>query len=283
MTIDAAYHTLQQQLTAIYDNSEATNIADWVMEAISGKRRREWMLEEQLLLAEEQQLKLARYTNELLQHRPVQYVLGESYFYGMKLFVDENVLIPRPETEELADWIVKYHNRRPEPLTILDIGTGSGCLALAIKKNIPSAEVHAIDISAGALTVVERNAKDQKLDIRLAQLDILDASAWAQLPQMNIIVSNPPYITLNEKAGILPNVLDYEPHSALFVTNNDPLQFYKAIEQFAAHKMLPGGSVFLELHRDFALETRRYYVEKDWKTDLRNDMQGAPRMLHCQR
>lgn len=281
MTIQNAFATLAKQLAAIYEPQEDENIADWVLESLTGKRGRDRLSAKEEQLSTAQQLKLQSYTDELLKHRPVQYVLGESYFYNLKLFVDENVLIPRPETEELADWIIKSYPSGINVGHILDIGTGSGCIALTLKKNIPSATVYAVDIAASALAVAQKNAQDLDLDVRFQQLDILQPGAGMGLPELDLIVSNPPYITVMEQQSMLPNVLEYEPHLALFVHNEDPLQFYKAIEQFAAKYLKLSGSLFLELHRDFATDTEAYYRLKGWGTELRQDMQGNDRMLRC--
>lgn len=280
MNIQDAYQSLKTQLTALYDPAEAGNIADWVVEALTGYRLSERVRHAGQLLSEAQAAQLATYTAQLLQHRPVQYVLGESYFYGLKLWVDESVLIPRPETEELVDWALKGIGQQPGT-AVLDIGTGSGCIPLAIKKNRPGAVVHALDISDQALAVARRNARDLELEVGFRKCDVLDPAQWEDLPRFDVIVSNPPYITLPEKDSMMAHVLDYEPHLALFVSNNDPQQFYKAIELLARKKLAPGGQLFLELHRDFAAETTRYYQDKGWHTVLRKDMQDNDRMLGC--
>jgi release factor glutamine methyltransferase len=284
ITPEEAYSRLQEQLRALYETAEAGNIAEWVIESLCGKRRREWLLQKELLLREPEQMQLRQYTEELLRHRPVQYVLGESYFYDLKLYVDERVLIPRPETEELADWVLKYAKaQRFAAPVMLDIGTGSGCLPLVFKKHLPGAAVYAADISEGALAVAVRNAAQLNLDIHWLQADMLTGLGLEAVPPADIIISNPPYITLQEQDSIMPHVLDFEPHQALFVTNNDPLQFYKAIGHFAGERLKPGGRLFLELHVDFARETRQYYQETGWHTELRKDMQGRNRMLCCNR
>lgn len=281
MDMGKAELLLKEKLETIYESGEAESIADWTLESLTGKKRLE-RLQSPTILNEEQQVKLEQYAMELMEYRPVQYVLGESYFYGMKLFVDERVLIPRPETEELADWIMKYaHQQQLKQPVVLDIGTGSGCLALAVKKSIPDADVYAADLSEGALTVASENAGRLNLDVRFLEMDILDAGVGRGLPQLDIIVSNPPYITLPEQESILPNVLRYEPHQALFVTNNDPLQFYKAIASFSGKYLKKNGSLFLELHRDYAEDTLQYYLAKGWKAELKQDMQQQDRMLHC--
>jgi release factor glutamine methyltransferase len=282
MKVLAADEQISKQLSGLYDEAEAINISDWVMESLTGKNRLQRSLDTSLSLSETEQVTLEKYLVELMEYRPVQYVLGESYFYGMKLFVDERVLIPRPETEELADWIVKYaHQQQIKQPAVLDIGTGSGCLALAVKKSIPDATVHAVDLSEGALAVASGNAAQLNLDVRFLKMDILDVNTGSSLPQLDIIVSNPPYITLPEQESILPNVLRYEPHQALFVTNSDPLQFYKAIASFSGKYLKKNGSLFLELHRDFAADTLQYYLDKGWKAELKQDMQEQDRMLHC--
>ncbi len=284
MKLFEAEEHIVYRLSGLYDKAEAVNIADWILESLTGRNRAMRNLDKTIALSEQQQIRLEQYMVELMEYRPVQYVLGESHFYGMKLFVDENVLIPRPETEELADWAVKYAATEQllQP-TILDIGTGSGCLALALKKGIPGARVLGADISDGALAVAGRNAKENHLDVTFLKLDILDQEAGRALPGLDLIVSNPPYITLPEKESIMPHVLRYEPHEALFVTNSDPLQFYKAIESFAGRHLKPGGALFLELHRDFAVAAQQYFGEKGWDVILRKDMQEQDRMLYCKK
>lgn len=280
MTIQDAHQYLTEKLQTIYDVSEAGNIAIWVLESLTGYNRLAQKVNSGQRLTDLQLHKLEGYVKELLEHRPVQYVLGECYFMDMKLFVDESVLLPRPETEELVDWVIKYCQsqgiRKP---AILDIGTGSGCIALGLKKHIPDSKVTAVDISQDALLIAKKNEKDLKLEIDWQQLNILKEEDWHKLSGFDIIVSNPPYITLPEKETMLQNVLSYEPHQALFVTNHDPQQFYKAIEVFATEKLNKNGVVFMELHRDFAKETQFYYETKNWQTTLRKDMQGNDRML----
>ena len=280
MKIQNASQYLTGKLQTIYDVSEANNIAEWELESLAGFSRLMQRVHEQQDLTDEQQRNLETYTNELLQHRPVQYVLGECYFMDMKLFVDESVLVPRPETEELVDWIIKYCQSQGiiKP-SILDIGTGSGCIALALKKHIPLSTVTAIDMSPEALAVARKNADSLNVKVDWQLCNILNKETWNTLSEFDIVVSNPPYITIEEKESMLPNVLSYEPHQALFVTNNDPQQFYKAIEAFAQKQLKQNGVVFLELNRDFAKETKAYYDNNNWQTILKKDMQENDRML----
>lgn len=284
MNAKEAFGKLRETLQAIYEPAESANIADWVVEAVTGRRQLDLRHTEDSSMSAAQELLLQKYTGELLQHRPVQYVLGESYFYDMKLHVDERVLIPRPETEELVHWALSFLRAygQPAPL-VADLGTGSGCVALALKKHCPAAGVSAVDLSAGALSVAQANAAALGLDVAWLQADILHPQGLEELPVQDLVISNPPYITLPEQKDIQPHVLAFEPHQALFVTDGDPLQFYKAIGRIALAKLRPGGGLFLELHRDFAAQTRDWYVAGGWHTELRKDMQGEDRMLFCRR
>lgn len=211
---------------------------------------------------------------------PIQYILGEAYFDEFSLKVRPGVLIPRPETDELVHWIKKSHNRQ-EKYSILDIGTGSGCIAIAIAKAFPNANINAIDISNNALDIARQNALNMGVKINFAQEDILTAVPSEQT--YDIIVSNPPYIHPDEAIDLDIHVLEHEPKQALFVTNNDPLQFYKAIEKFAVHSLNKNGFLYLELHSLYAQDTQTYFNNNGWITCLRDDMQGMPRMLQCKK
>lgn len=285
MTILQATVNLKEKLGEIYEDSEAAQIATWIMEALTGKGKAEQRLYAELELNKEQQILWRYYLDELMQNRPVQYVLGESYFYGLKLYVDENVLIPRPETEELVEWAVNSitENTAIKHPLVLDIGTGSGCIAIAIKNTLAEAKVYAMDVDKGALSVAKKNAGLCNTEIHFVESDILDSSSAEHLPVFDYIISNPPYITQEEKETILPNVLQYEPHKALFVTNNDPLQFYKAIEKFARRHLRERGLLFLELHRDFAVQAKEYFLDSGWNCTMRKDMQDNLRMICCEK
>ena len=288
MTIHEASQQLRFQLFTLYDDREAANIADLVMENITGWTKIDRVVNKTVPLSYIQQQQLNDYTNALMANKPLQYVLHEAWFFGMKLYADENVLIPRPETEELVDWIVKdnisskfiVHSSKASVNNVLDIGTGSGCIPLAIKKMLPNIELHAVDISEGALKVAKKNAATLQLHIHFHQLDILDADATQSMPQFDIIVSNPPYIPQSDKATMAANVLQYEPHLALFVDNEDPLLFYKAIAAFAHSHLKPGGYIYLEIHEEMAQAVTALYREKGFTNiELRKDLQGRDRML----
>jgi release factor glutamine methyltransferase len=273
MTIQEAGQQLLRQLATIYDSREAANIADWVMEHLTGWKKSERVINKEYMLEPDKELLLKRYTQELLQHKPVQYVLHESWFCGMKLYVDENVLIPRPETEELVEWIISEVKEGK----VLDIGTGSGCIAIALKKKLPRLDVTGCDVSEQALEVANKN---KYANITLIQADILDSESWTRLPSPTVIVSNPPYIPLKDKNLMRDNVLQYEPHIALFVEDNDPLLFYGAIAAFAKRNLLPGGAIYVEIHEDLGSSVQEVFRANGFThTEIRKDMQGKDRMV----
>lgn len=213
---------------------------------------------------------------QLKAGKPVQQIIGQAYFWDRFYKVNEHTLIPRPETEELMYWIQKmqYKNIR----NIIDIGTGSGCIACTLKLFFPDANVYALDISAEALAIAQTNASNNNLSIHFIKGDIL-ADINEALPQFDLIVSNPPYITAEEKADMHTNVLAHEPHSALFVTNDDPLQFYKTIATFSDKHLAENGHIFLELNKDYGKATQLHYEALVYQTELKQDMQSNDRML----
>lgn len=282
MTLQEAHRFTYNSLNTIYDNREATNITNLVMENITGHNRMDRLLHASDPLTQTQQQKLTNYLPLLTRHTPVQYVLNEVWFYGMLLYVNEDVLIPRPETEELTNWIVQDEKKRGTVTSsrILDIGTGSGCIPVALKKNLPAAEVHALDISTKALEVARKNAGQQDVLVHFHEVDILRPIEKSLLPVFDIIVSNPPYIPVKDKAGMHPNVLEYEPHLALFVADEDPLLFYRAIANFAKDHLAKDGVIYLELHDMLGASTRELFMSVGFQnTTLRKDMQGKDRML----
>ncbi len=276
MTIHEANMQLLFRLYEIYDDREAANIADLVMENVTGWKRIDRVTNKQVKMSEVMTQQLDKYTQELLTHKPVQYVLHEAWFGGMKLYVDENVLIPRPETEELVDLIVK--DKKEKEIQILDIGTGSGCIAIALKKHLPLCEVYAIDISSDALTVAEKNNVLNNTKVRFILSDIFEEISWNQFSSFDCIVSNPPYIPSTETKLMSDNVTKFEPHLALFVPDNDPLKFYKTIARFAEKKLSPGGSVFVEVHENFAEEVKKVFSFLG-DVQIKKDMQGKERFV----
>lgn len=278
MTINESYKNFVERLKFIYDEREANNIADWVFES-EGIKRLERITDKQKLINESANKQINDKLQLLLHHTPVQYVLKEAWFYRMKLFVNEHVLIPRPETEELVEWIVEDFKMQDVKLKILDVGTGSGCIAIALKKELPRAEVYAIDISEEALRVANNNATDQNIKINFKQIDFLNESSWYLLPSFNIIISNPPYIPANEKIKLDKNVVEHEPHLALFVEDNDPFIFYKKLADFAEVHLCPSGKIFAEIHEDFSKEVKQIFAAKKFETEIKKDIYGRERMI----
>lgn len=276
-------HEAQQQLTTslhdLYDNREAANIANWVMEHVTGMRKIDRIMHKQSPLQPEQLTQMQQYKQELLAHKPVQYVLHEAWFYGMAFYVDENVLIPRPETEELVAWILEEVGSMKYQVGILDIGTGSGCIPISLKKKLPQAEVYACDVSEQALAVAAKNSTTRQTPVQFLQADFLNTSTWPTLPAVDIIVSNPPYIPHHNQSSMLQNVLAYEPHLALFVPNEDPLVFYEAIARFAREKLRPGGNIFVEIHEDLSAQTKTLFELNGFTAEVKKDFQGKDRMV----
>lgn len=278
MTVFEAISDTEAQLQGIYDASEAAAITDWLAEAMTHTRKTERPLRQELELTVTQKEKWDAAVARLLQNEPLQYVLNEAWFYGQKFYVDKNVLIPRPETEELVDWIVENHSQSG-PVQILDIGTGSGCISISLKKTLPQAGVQAIDISAAALAVATQNALALHADITFSVIDFLNTDATKALPVFDIIVSNPPYIPQQHARDMDANVLRYEPATALFVPDNDPIVFYKAIALFGKEHLNPNGSIYLELYDVYHTEVNEFYKEQGYQTVILQDMQGKQRML----
>jgi release factor glutamine methyltransferase len=228
---------------------------------------------------------------QLQQEKPIQYITGEAWFYGMKFQVNENTLIPRPETEELVDWILNSPiTQYPSPITILDIGTGTGCIPIALKANVPQANVSAIDVSEKALELAKRNAMLNKVEINFIQANILEVEDLSKIPNsklqtnFDIIVSNPPYVRNLEKQEIKKNVLDYEPHLALFVEDTDALLFYRKIAQLALKNLSPNGLLFFEINQYLGKETVELLENLGFKNiELKKDLYGNDRMVKSEK
>ena len=220
---------------------------------------------------------------ELKKGRPLQYILGEAWFYKYPFKVNESVLIPRPETEELIEWVLSYIKNSPlnkTAITILDIGTGSGCIPITLKKEIPELQITSIDVSTDALVTAKENAVSLQTEIEFRTLDFLNESSWNDLNMYDILISNPPYIPVNEKETLSLNVREYEPHQALFTPENQPLLFYHKIAEFGKSHLQSGGAVFLELHQNFAEKTKHLFEEKNYKNvEIKKDISGNDRML----
>jgi len=264
-----------QSLNQFYDVEESKSIFYLSATSILKVTQSELLLTKDRSLTEKETDNLIKVLNVLKTGKPVQQVLGETYFYGLPLKINEHVLIPRPETEELVDWVIKEIKDKKESL--LDIGTGSGCIPIAIKKNLPTLNVSALDISAEALKVALANAVLNGTDVDFIEADILSFSSDTTF---DVIVSNPPYIRQFEKADMHENVLAHEPHSALFVSDENPLIFYKSITDFAYSNLNPNGYLFFEINEYLWEETLQVLIDKGFKNiELKKDMQGKDRMI----
>ena len=297
MKLQEAETMVKGELAGIYEESEAMNIAGLAIEQVSGYERKNWLSGSGVELNPVQLNELNKIIKRLREHEPIQYIMNKAWFYGMELYVDTDVLIPRPETEELVDWIVKdvkasgidvFYKGFAEAdqttkLKVLDVGTGSGCIALALKKSMPTAEVWGCDMSDGALNVARRNGSVLDIRVDFQSLNFLDVAQQKQLPTVNIVVSNPPYVPMRDKEQMRPNVIQYEPHTALFVENNDPLVFYKALLAFTRHRLHPNGKLYMEIHEDLGDEVKKLFESENFKTEIRKDMQGKDRMVKAQR
>jgi release factor glutamine methyltransferase len=281
MTIAEAKKEVISRITHLYEQREATNIAHLLIENITALPRLEQILQKDKFLDEPSQRTLDIAIDKLHKGEPIQYVLGEAWFAGYLFSVSNATLIPRPETEELVQWMIADNVNRNSRLRLLDIGTGTGCIPIAIAKKLNNINALAVDISNEALTIARKNASHIGVDLQLKQIDFLDENIWLSLPTIDIITSNPPYIAEHEKASMHTNVLAYEPHVALFVPDNDPLIFYKAIAAFAKQKLQRGGIIYLELNEQLGEETKHLFLEVDFDTVLRKDMQGKNRMLRA--
>lgn len=288
-----------KELNQIYGKDEVASFFYLGLEYRLSVARIQLQLEPEFTLSKTEADFFFEILEGLKQQKPIQYLLGETEFYGLQFKVNDNVLIPRPETEELVDWILKSYESRvisSEPsnlkssivnrqLKILDIGTGSGCIAISLAKHLPEAQVFAVDVSESALEIAKENADSNGVEVKFIKADILESSLWEdvalrQKGSFDIIVSNPPYVRELEKQEIKPNVLDNEPHLALFVENDNPLIFYKAITDFAVDKLKSNGSLYFEINQYLGQETKQLLVDAEFKAvELREDLNGNDRML----
>jgi release factor glutamine methyltransferase len=287
MTIEEARKKIVESIVHIYDKNEANNIADLLMENITRLPRAERILKRNETLSLSQKNSLSQFIGRLQNHEPVQYIINEAWFAGMKFYIDKNVLIPRPETEELVDWVIKEFRIQDLPagsqgkeFRILDVGTGSGCIAIALKKKLPHAEVWACDVSEEALNVARINADSLNATVDFVPLDFLDKEQRKQLPHIDIVVSNPPYVPQKDKSEMKKIVIDHEPEIALFVPDEEPLIFYSTLADFGKEKLNRGGSVYVEIHEELGEQVKNLFHSKGYSSvELKKDLQGKNRMI----
>lgn len=281
-TYTTAFADLSTTLQSVYGAREATAIAHQVLEHITGATRLERLTDKHKPLSAEQGSEYDRIKPLLLQGIPLQYVLGKEWFMGRQFMVNEDVLIPRPETEELVQWIIDEN--KSKEITILDIGTGSGCIPISLRLALPQSAVSAIDVSSGALNIAIQNATSLNANVDFKQVDFLEKGQWTALGTYDVIVSNPPYIPETESNTLHSNVRDYEPGLALFVPGNDALLFYRNIAEFGLASLKENGIIYCELHVDYALDTQALFTTMGYRhTELRKDMHGNLRMLKAQK
>lgn len=268
-------------LADIYEEDEADAIFFHVTEHLFQFSRNQYLLHKSATISESELLKIHFILKDLKKGIPLQYILGEVDFMGLKIKVSPDVLIPRPETEELVDWIIKSQNLESIE-TIIDIGTGSGCIALGLKKFLPNTTICALDVSKAALQIAQENAKKNNLDIEWIEADILSPQIKFKR-KFSIVVSNPPYVTKAEAASMHKNVLENEPHLALFVPDNDALIFYSKILQIAQNHLKKNGWVYFEINQYFTREMQQLLKESNFKNiELKKDISGHYRMIRGQ-
>lgn len=278
-----AYKYIVESLKTCYTEREACAIAREVLEVRFGVTQLDLCMGKDKHFSLEERADLENIVNRLAQSEPVQYVLGQTSFCGLTLEVGPGVLIPRPETEELVEWIRKDFKGYGAGLRILDAGTGSGCIAVALSNSFPETEVTAWDISKDALAIAQRNAEHTGAKVVFEEADILhpfvsEETVW------DVIVSNPPYVCMSEKQDMMSNVLDYEPHTALFVPDDDPLLFYRALAVLAQRHLSPDGAFYAEINRAYFEQLKEMYHHYGFsEVMLRKDIYGNDRMVKCRR
>lgn len=269
-----------KELSAIFPQTEIDSFFFLLLEKQLDLQRIDVALNKQILISKEKLKHLYNSLSRLKSQEPIQYVLGETEFYGLPFKVTKDTLIPRPETEELVDWIIAdvtgLQSNNHAKHAILDIGTGSGCIPISLAKNIPNSSISSIDISKDALLIAKENAISNSVDINFIERDILKATELQQ--QYDIIVSNPPYVRELEKKEIQPNVLENEPHLALFVEDNNPLIFYSKIADLAKKHLKENGVLYFEINQYLGKETIEMLNQKGFTTELRKDLFGNDRM-----
>ena len=269
-----------EALKSVHDVNEIESFFFILIEYFHNLKRIDLALNPDFEISDEEVLKWEAIISDLKTEKPIQYSIGETWFYDSKFYVNEHTLIPRPETEELVDWIIKTHKSKDkiDKLAVLDIGTGTGCIPISLKKNIPQAEVFAIDVSEEALKIAHKNAETNQVQINFILQNILETEDLNQ--NFDVIVSNPPYVRNLEKQEIKKNVLEFEPHLALFVEDTDALLFYRKIAQLALKNLTANGLLFFEINQYLGKEMIDLLEKMNFKNiELRKDIYGNDRMI----
>ena len=278
MTFSELREYIHHKLEILYPKSEINAFYFILLEYYGKYSKATILANSDTLLNEDIAQPILQAIRELQTAKPIQYILGETELFSNRFFVNENVLIPRPETEELVDWVLQEYPDKSEKIKILDVGTGSGCIAISLAKALPNAVVTAIDVSEGALKVAKRNAELNSVVTYFLQQDILQIETLPD--KYDIIISNPPYVRELEKKEIHHNVLEYEPHLALFVPDNNPLLFYDKIATLAQQSLNPNRSLFFEINQYLGQEMQTLLEQKHFtEITLRQDLFGKDRMI----
>lgn len=283
MKLKKLHEIFQQELQQLYEITEVNSFFFALTEEYLSVNRIQLALQPDLDIGTAEYDKMNLALNQLKKEKPLQYILGKAYFYGMEFWVNNSTLIPRPETEELVEWIVKtYGAVENKQVQLLDIGTGSGCIAISVAKHLPNAKVYAVDISEAALEVAKHNAANNEVTIEFLKLDILQEDLVSLFGGgfFDAIISNPPYVRDLEKAEMKNNVLNFEPETALFVADDNPLLFYSRIAELGKESLVSGGNLFFEINQYLPDETERMLLELGYtRTELKKDLQQNYRML----
>jgi release factor glutamine methyltransferase len=276
--------TFREELKNDYDMREIDQFLSILLNEWKGWNRAQAQLYKEDLFSQEETNQFLHALEELKHHKPIQYITGKTYFHDMELVVGPGVLIPRPETEELVELIIRENIKKShDELSVLDIGTGSGCIALGLKKKFPEWAVSTMDNSMKALEVARKNATMNKCDICFITYDIFQKPVKSIFPLFDIIISNPPYITESEKKWMKKNVLEFEPAEALFVPDNDPLVYYKAITDFARKNLVRPGFLYLEINERFGPEIKKLLLTKGFsRVDIIKDIIGKDRFIKAE-
>lgn len=286
MQLNRLAQNFKEGLSTIYQENEAQALFLITLQHLLNYSRADYLLKKEIEVGDTESASILNVLKELKTGKPIQYILGEAHFYGLTFKVDESVLIPRPETEELVEWVLKsvtdcgLQVTGQGPISILDVGTGSGCIAISLKKNLPNTNVYALDIAADTIETAKQNAALNHVDVEFIKEDILQSQYDIRHTPYSVIVSNPPYIKEDEKQAMHQNVLANEPHRALFVSNENPLIFYEAIANFALNNLNKNGLLFFEINEYLGEQTVSLLKYKGFKNiELRKDMQGKNRMI----
>ena len=277
--MQATIQYIKKELAKLYPETEVQGFTRLLFESVCGWDYTAQILNKNERVSDSDFSEIKRIVSRLKEFEPIQYIFGETEFMDLKLKVNRSVLIPRPETEELVNWIIET-NTIDSP-RILDIGTGSGCIPLALKSRVRNAKISAVDISVKALEVAQQNATNNNLDVHFFKTDILN---WENYSWnfFDVIVSNPPYVREVEKQKMNPNVLNHEPEKALFVTDENPLIFYERIAEFAQKYLVKNGKLFFEINEYLGVETCNLLENKGFADiELRKDINGKNRMISC--